>query len=195
MIFGYARVSTKEQNLDLQLDRLKEYGCERIYSEKTSAVKERPELKELLDHIRKEDVIVVTSFDRLARSHNQLVETVCLINEKGANLVSLKEKVDTKTPIGRFAFNLFASIAEFERELIVERTKAGLESARKKGRIGGRRKGLVTKEQINKANNVHKLSLKGEMSVREICELFDISKSTYYRYLKYKEDETKNKKS
>jgi DNA invertase Pin-like site-specific DNA recombinase len=143
MKIGYARVSTKDQSFDLQLDALKKTGCTKIYRDVASGAKaERPALKDLLDNIRTDDVLVVWKLDRLGRSLHHLVELVNELRGKNAGLQSLNDPIDTTTPQGRFGFNLFASLAEFERELIRERTHAGLSAARARGRRGGRPKGL-----------------------------------------------------
>lgn len=137
MRIGYARVSTKDQNLDLQLDALTKAGCEKIYREKISgAGKERPELQKMLENIREGDVIVIWKLDRLGRSFRHLVEIVNNLMTKKVGLQSLNNPIDTTTPQERLAFNLFGSLAEFEREVIRERTGAGLEAARARGRQG-----------------------------------------------------------
>ena len=139
MILGYARVSTEDQHLDAQIAALEDAGAERIWSEKVSGAKaQRPELKALLEHLRPGDVVTVTKYDRLSRSLQDLLTIVEVIREKGAGFRSLAEDIDTTTPAGRLVFHVFASIAQFERERISERTKEGLSAARKRGRIGGR---------------------------------------------------------
>ena len=184
MKIGYARVSTKEQNLDLQVDALKNVGCEKIYKEYVSGVKaDRPELEKLMNHLRKGDVVIIWKLDRLGRSLKHLVELVATFNEKEVGLLSLNDPVDTTTPQGRLVFNIFASLAEFERDIIRERTKAGLEAARSRGRLGGRPKGL-SKEAEKTAIAAKVLYQQKELSISEICEKLNISKSTLYRYLK-----------
>ncbi|MGB5833116.1 MAG: recombinase family protein [Thiohalocapsa sp.] len=139
MIFGYARVSTDDQLLDAQTDALTAAGAERIFADRISgATRKRPELDRLLDHLRPGDVIVVTKYDRLARSLRDLLDIVEEIKEHGGGFRSLAEDIDTTTPAGRLIFHVFASIAQFERERISERTREGLEAARKRGRVGGR---------------------------------------------------------
>jgi DNA invertase Pin-like site-specific DNA recombinase len=141
---GYARVSTREQSFDLQVDALRAAGCEKIYSEAVSGARtERPVLEELLRNIRSGDVLVIWKLDRLGRSLRHLVDLVGILIDKGIGLQSLHDPVDTTTPHGRFTFNLFASLAEFERDLIRERTQAGLSAARARGRNGGRPKGIT----------------------------------------------------
>ena len=139
MIFGYARVSTDDQLLDAQTDALTAAGAERIFADKISgSMRKRPELDRLLDHLRPGDVIVVTKYDRLARSLRDLLDIVETIKERGGGFRSLAEDIDTTTPAGRLTFHVFASIAQFERERIAERTREGLDAARKRGRVGGR---------------------------------------------------------
>jgi len=183
MKVGYARVSTRDQNLDLQLEALQKSGCEEIFSEKVSAVKERPELDKMISMLRKDDIVVVWKLDRLGRSLKHLIDLVSMFREKGIEFISLNDNIDTTTIHGRLIFNIFASFAEFERELISERTKAGLEAARAKGRVGGRKPGL-TRESINKAFTALYLSEK-DMPVSDILKQLEISKATYYRYLEY----------
>ena len=144
MIFGYARVSTADQNLDAQIDALEEAGAEKIFTEKfTGKNRQRSALEKLLEQLRKGDVIVVTKYDRLARSLRDLIDIVELIRNREAGFRSLAEDIDTTSPTGRLIFHVFGSIAEFERERIVERTKEGLAAARKRGRIGGRPPALI----------------------------------------------------
>lgn len=139
MIIGYARVSTDDQNLDAQTDALQAASAERIFSDKISGTKrKRAELDKLLDQLRPGDVIVVTKYDRLARSLRDLLDIVEAIKEQGAGFRSLAEDIDTTTPAGRLVFHVFASIAQFERERISERTKEGLQAAKSRGRVGGR---------------------------------------------------------
>lgn len=140
-IFGYARVSTEAQNLDRQLDALKRYGVDYIYNEKmTGTKKDRPELIKMLDRITEGDTIVIESLSRLGRSTKDLIELVELFEKKKVHLVSLKESIDTSTPTGKLLFTLMSALAQFERDVIAERTKEGLKSARARGRMGGRPK-------------------------------------------------------
>lgn len=186
MKIGYARVSTKNQELDLQLDALKENGCQQIYQEKISGAKrERPELQKLLDQLRADDVVVIWKLDRLARSLKDLVTLVNEIEAKGAGLQSLNDHIDTTTPHGKLTFHIFAALAEFERDIISERTKAGLEAARARGRKGGRPKGLSKKSQ-HTAIIAEQLYKERKLSVKEICEQLSISKNTFYRYLRHR---------
>lgn len=182
MKIGYARVSTKDQNLAMQRDALKAEGCERIFEEKISGTKfERPELQRMLEQLREGDIVIIWKLDRLGRSLPDLVRLVSEIQAKGAGLKSLNDSIDTTTPQGKLTFHLFAALAEFEREIIVDRTKAGLSAARARGRVGGRPKGLSKKNQ-DKAIIAAALYSQGR-PVKEISEHLNISKSTLYRYL------------
>lgn len=183
MKVGYARVSTQDQKFELQLDVLKNNGCEQIFQEKISGKsKERPELGKMIAHLRKGDIVVVWKLDRLGRSLRDLIDLVSGFREKGVEFVSLKDGIDTGTATGRFTFNVFASLAEFEREIIRERTMAGLEAARARGRKGGRPPGL-SKQALRKAESVSIVYKTGEKTVQEIADSFDISRATCYRYI------------
>jgi DNA invertase Pin-like site-specific DNA recombinase len=182
MKIGYARVSTKDQNLNFQIDALKNYGCEMIFSEKQSAIKERPELLKMIEHLRKDDIVVVWKLDRLGRSLKDLVNLVEKFKEIGTEFVSIQDNVDTSNPQGRLFFNIMASLAEFEREIIRERTIAGLEAARKRGRVGGRPKGL-TKESVLKAKAAKVFYEQDKLPVIEIQKKLNVSRATLYRYL------------
>ena len=178
MIFGYARVSTEEQKLEAQKDALEAAGVERIFADKLSGnIKERPQLWVLIDQLRDGDVVIVTKYDRLARSLKDLLEIVEAINVKGAGFKSLAEDIDTTTPAGRLVFHVFASIAQFERERIAERTKEGLAAARKRGRIGGRPRAL------NDQQSQEALRMRDEegRSITEIAALFKVSDKTIRR--------------
>jgi DNA invertase Pin-like site-specific DNA recombinase len=184
MKIGYARVSTKDQNLNLQLDALQQAGCEKIFKEKMSgASADRPELLKLLEHVREGDVIVIWKLDRLGRSLKHLVEIVNDLMSKQVGLLSLNDPIDTTTPQGRLTFNIFASLAEFEREVIRERTKAGLAAARSRGRQGGRPKGLSEKAR-QKAMIAETLYKEQQLTVQQIAEQLHISKTTLYAYLR-----------
>lgn len=184
MKIGYARVSTKEQNLSLQMDALQKEGCNQIFQEKLSGSdRERPELKKMLEQLREGDLVVTWKLDRLGRSLRNLVDLVNEIQNKGAGLKSLNDSIDTTTPHGKLTFHLFASLAEFERDIIKERTKAGLESARARGRRGGRPRGL-SKEAKDKAIIAESLYKQKDMAVVDICKHLGIAKSTFYKYLK-----------
>lgn len=178
-VFGYARVSTEAQNLDRQLDALKNYGVDIIYNEKiTGTKKNRPELTKLLDRITEGDIVVVESLSRLGRSTKDLIELTEIFQSKGVNLVSLKEAIDTNSPTGKLLFTLMSAIAQFERDVIADRTREGLKSARARGRTGGRPR--ADPEQVKKAVKLYKTE---QYSVKEIEELTGIKKSTLYRNL------------
>lgn len=179
-IFGYARVSTEQQNLDRQLDALEKYGVDMIFNEKMTGTKrDRPELSKMLDRMTTGDTVVVESLSRLGRSTKDLIELVELFEQRGVHLVSLKESIDTSTSTGRLLFTLMSAIAQFERDVIADRTREGLRSARARGRCGGRPR--VDADAVKKAVKLYKT---GQYSVREIEELTGVKKSTLYRNLK-----------
>lgn len=175
---GYARVSTQDQDLSLQLDALKRADCEQIYEEKVSGKNiERPELANCIKALREGDTLVVWRMDRLGRSLRDLVEIVTNLEAKGIHFVSLTEKIETGTATGKLMFHVFASMAEFERNLISERTKAGLAAARARGRVGGRKPSLSEKD-IEHA----KLLLRNpKVTVTEVAERFGVTRQTIYR--------------
>ena len=176
--YGYARVSTAEQNLNRQLDMLNKYGIDKIYSEKiTGTRKDRPELQKMLENLSNGDTVVIESLSRLGRSTKNLIELMELFNNKGVNLVSLKESIDTTTPTGKLLFTLISAISQFERDCLAERTKEGLAAARARGRKGGRPH--VSKNMIEKAIKLYNSK---EYTLNEIKELTVVSRSTLYRY-------------
>jgi DNA invertase Pin-like site-specific DNA recombinase len=176
---GYARVSTDDQSLDLQIDALKESGCEIIYEEKISGKNiERPELAQCLKALRSGDVLVVWKLDRLGRSLKDLIAIVELLRNKGVGFESVTEKLDTTSSMGQLLFHFFAAISEFERGLIKERTLAGLVAARKKGRVGGRPLAM----EPSKREHASEL-IKAGISIRKVSEILGVSKSTLYRQL------------
>lgn len=183
MIYGYARVSTADQKLDMQLDALKAAGCDKIYKEKISAAKERPELAKVLKVIKRGDVLVVWKLDRLGRSLRHLIDTVNALEDAGVKFISLNDNINTQTAQGRLIFNIFASLAEFERDIIRERTNAGLTAARARGRKGGRPPGLSTETQL-KVRYAKELYENKETPVKDICKKLSISRKTLYRWLK-----------
>ena len=184
MKLGYARVSTQEQNLALQLDALKNVGCDKIYQEKISgASADRPELKKLLELIREGDTLVIWKLDRLGRSLGHLIALVADLEQRQIGLLSLNDPVDTTTAQGRLIFRIFASLAEFEREVIRERTLAGLASARRRGQLLGRPKGL-SKAAQQKARIAESLYKEATFSVEQIARELSISKTTLYKYLR-----------
>ena len=178
-IFGYARVSTEQQNLDRQLDALRKYGVDIIYNEKMTGTKrDRPELKKLLDRMTEGDTVVIESLSRLGRSTKDLIELTELFQNKGVHLVSLKESIDTSTSTGKLLFTLMSAIAQFERDVIADRTREGLKSARARGRIGGRPK--ANPDAVSKAVKLYNTK---QYSIKEIEELTGVKKSTLYRNL------------
>ncbi|MFW3589104.1 recombinase family protein [Vagococcus fluvialis] len=178
--YGYARVSTKSQELDRQLDILKQYNCDEILTEKMTGTKtNRPKLEELKKVVRPGDVLVVESWSRLGRSTKDLINLVEFFSEKDVKVISHKENFDTSTAQGKLMLTVFQAFAEFERDLIVERTKEGLESARARGRKGGRPK--VNQKNLEQAITLYKSK---NHSLKEIQELTGISHTTLYRYLK-----------
>lgn len=180
MIFGYARVSTQEQNLEMQLDALKHYGCEQIFQEKiTGTKKDRPQLEDLLKILRTGDKVVIYKLDRISRSTKHLIELSEHFESAGVQFVSLQDSIDTSTPMGRFFFRVMASIAELERDIISERTKAGLESARARGRNGGRPP--VHNKKMELALKMYNSK---EYSISEIVKATGVSQASLYRYLK-----------
>lgn len=186
MNIGYARVSTREQNVALQVDALKAAGCTRVLTEVASGVAtERPILTHLLDDVRADDVIVIWKLDRLGRSLKHLIDVVGLLLQREVGLRSLNDPVDTTTAQGRLVFNLFASLAEFERDVIRERTQAGLTAARARGRKGGRPKGLPVKAEPT-ACAAETLYREGTLSAEQIAQRLHISKSTLYAYLRHR---------
>jgi len=186
MKIGYARVSTRDQNLELQLDALTKAGCEKIYQDIASGARsDRPALNEMLENLRAEDVLVIWKLDRLGRSLNHLILLASDLSSAKVGLQSLNDPIDTTTPQGRLSFNLFASLAEFERDLIRERTQAGLSSARARGRNGGRPKGIPKKSEAT-ACAAETLYKEGTLTVNEIAEKLGIAKSTLYSYLRHR---------
>lgn len=186
MKIGYARVSTRDQNPALQVDALKAVGCERVYQDVASGAKSaRPALDELLGQVRAGDMLVVWKLDRLGRSLKHLVELAGSLMERKIGLLSLNDPIDTTSAQGRLVFNLFASLAEFERELIRERTQAGLSAARARGRVGGRPKGLSPQAEAT-ALAAETLYRERRLSVAAIAQRLHISKSTLYGYLRHR---------
>jgi DNA invertase Pin-like site-specific DNA recombinase len=178
MILGYARVSTKDQNLDGQRDALSAAGAERIFADTiTGTARSRPELDRMMTELRSGDVVVVAKYDRLARSLKDLLEIVDFIQSRGAGFRSIGEDIDTTTPAGRLVFHVFASIAQFERERIVERTKEGLAAARRRGRIGGRPPALSHAQKIE----VKRMRDAEMRPIPEIAALFKVSEKTIRR--------------
>ncbi len=179
-IFGYARVSTEQQNLDRQLDMLQKYGVDFIYNEKMTGTKRnRSELEKLLERLTEGDTVVVESLSRLGRSTKDLIWLMETFNSKGVNLVSLKESIDTTTSTGKLLFTLMSALAQFERDVLADRTKEGLAAARARGRKGGRPP--VSREAIKKAIKLYNT---WQYTVREITELTGVKPSTLYKALR-----------
>jgi DNA invertase Pin-like site-specific DNA recombinase len=180
MKIGYARVSTDAQETHLQMDALKRVKCARIYEEKTSGAQaERPELMRLLDNTRKGDVIIVWKLDRLARSLRQLIDTTVLLNQRGVELHSLTENINTTTPSGKLTFHIFAALAEFERDLLRQRVNAGLKAGRRRGRVGGRPKALGEAD-LKKARA---LLRSGDYTKVQVAKELAVSRHTLWRAL------------
>lgn len=181
MKIGYARVSTFEQSLDLQIDALSKAGCDKIITDKISgSVTERPGLNEMEKFLRKGDTVVVYSLDRLGRTLKHLIEWLNFLQEKEIGFESLQERIDTTTPTGKLNFHIFASLAEFERNLLRERTMAGLNSARVRGRKGGRPIKLNEKQKKIAIN----LYESEQHTIQEICQTVGVSRPTLYKYLR-----------
>jgi DNA invertase Pin-like site-specific DNA recombinase len=185
-VFGYARVSTLDQNLDSQKDELLKYGCSKIFFEKASGKNIlRPELEKLLDSLRENDAVVVYKLDRLARSLKDLIDLIGLLDSKKVDFVSLSDGINTGSAVGKLMFHLVGAFAEFERSIISERTKVGLASARARGRTGGKPKGISAEAQ-KLAVRAKELYDERKLSVEEICKVLEIkSKTTLYKYLKF----------
>ncbi len=182
MLVGYARVSTTDQNLDLQIDALTKAGCEKIFAEKiTGATSDRTELNSMKEFIRdNQDTVVVYKLDRLGRSLKNLIDEMQTLQTRGIGFKSLQENIDTTTSGGRLFFHVFAALAEFERDIIRERTQAGLKAARARGRLGGRPKKL-TEAQIQL---MRKLYADKANDIAEICKMFNIGKATLFRLVR-----------
>jgi DNA invertase Pin-like site-specific DNA recombinase len=186
MNLGYARVSTKDQAVDLQVDALTQAGCAKVYTEVISGARaHRPVLEGLLERLRAGDVLVIWKLDRLGRSLPHLIELMNGLTARKVGLKSLNDPLDTTTSHGRLILNLFASLAEFERDLLRERTQAGLSAARARGRKGGRPKGIPRAAQST-AYVAETLYREGQLSACQIAEKLHISKSTLYAYLRHR---------
>jgi DNA invertase Pin-like site-specific DNA recombinase len=178
MKFGYARVSKNEQNLDIQLQKLQQAGCDEIFQEKISGSKnDRSQLNSLLNKLRAGDIVYVVRLDRLGRRMSKLVELINDFQERDIEFISLENNIDTTNPMGMLLFTMCAAFAEMERILITERVKAGLEAAHKKGRKGGRPKSL-TPEKLKQLKFLIKSN---DFSVTEMCTMTGITRSVYYR--------------
>lgn len=179
MLIGYARVSTTDQNLDLQVEALKKAGCQKIYEDRTSGSRaERPGLAKAMDALREGDTLVVWKLDRLGRSFKNLIDFVANLEKEKIHFHSLTDSIDTGSPSGRFFFHVMASLAQMERELIIERTKAGLDTARELGRIGGRKRAMTD----SKLESAKKLLASG-MPAKDVATNLGVSVPTLYRWL------------
>lgn len=177
---GYARVSTLDQNLDRQTDMLRAYGVDKLYTEKMSGTRrDRPELTRLLERLEEGNTVIVESLSRLGRSTRDLIELVELFQKKGVQLVRLKESIDTGSSTGKLLFTIMSALAQFERDVIADRTREGLQAARARGHFGGR-----PKTDAKKLQQALKLYRSGQYTAREIKELTGVTKSTLYRYLR-----------
>ena len=180
LLVGYARVSTQEQNLDLQINALNQLGCKNIFTEKASgAQRDRPELIAALNFMREGDTLVVWKLDRLARSLKQLIETVEKLEQRHIGLRSITEHMDTTTSGGKLIFHIFAALAEFERSIIKERTTAGLAAARALGRTGGRPRSLNLEDLVA----ARALLKENTITVEDIAKRLSVAPSTLYRHL------------
>jgi DNA invertase Pin-like site-specific DNA recombinase len=186
MLVGYARVSTQDQTLDLQKDALEKTGCTKLFTDTASGAKaERKGLEEALAYVREGDTLVVWRLDRLGRSLNHLIETVADLNDRKIGFRSLTESIDTMTSGGKLVFHIFGALAEFERDIIRERTQAGLQAARARGRLGGRRraKALDTPKKVAMAQALY---ADKSHTVGDICKTLNVSRATLYRYVRVK---------
>src|SRR5436309_7052706 len=181
MNIGYARISTQDQTLNLQKDALEKLGCNKIFTDTASGAKaERTGLNEALEYVREGDTLVVWRLDRLGRSLKHLIETITELNNRKIGFKSIQESIDTTTSGGKLIFHIFGVLAEFERDIIRERTQAGLQAARARGRLGGRPKALTSKKQ----SIAQALYNDQSHSIAEICKTLNISRATLYRYIK-----------
>ncbi len=185
MTIGYARVSTEDQNLAMQLDALTKAGCQKIYQEKISSTKaQRPGLEEAMKHLRKGDMLIVWKLDRIGRSMKELIHIITSLDQQGVEFKSIHENIDTTTPVGKLTFHIFCALAEFEREIIRQRTVEGLQAARERKKVLGRAKGLSKMAQ-QKAFTASTLYKEGSLRPTEICQQLNISLPTLYRYLNH----------
>jgi DNA invertase Pin-like site-specific DNA recombinase len=186
MLIGYARVSTQDQTLHLQKDALKKIGCSKIFTDTASGAQtERKGLEEVLNYVREGDMLVVWKLDRLGRSLKHLIETITKLNNRKIGFKSITENIDTTTSGGKLVFHIFGALAEFERDIIRERTNAGLQAARARGRLGGRPKAktLDTPKKVSLAQSLYDDKTN---EINDICNILHISRATLYRYIKVK---------
>src|SRR2546430_9711307 len=183
MLIGYARVSTQDQTLHLQNDALEKIGCTKIFTDTASGAKaERKGLEEALNYVREGDTLVVWRLDRLGRSLKHLIETITKLNNRKIGFKSIQENIDTTTSGGKLIFHIFGALAEFERDIIKERTQAGLQAARARGRLGGRPK-VTTLNTPKKISLAQSLYDDKNNTIDEICKTLNISRATLYRYI------------
>src|SRR5438034_2632962 len=186
MLIGYARISTQDQTLNLQKDALEKIGCTKIFTDTASGTKaERNGLEEALAYVRDGDTLVVWRLDRLGRSLKHLIETITQLNNRNIGFRSITENIDTTTSGGKLIFHIFGALAEFERDIIRERTNAGLQAARARGRLGGRPKAktLNTQKKVALAQSLYDDK---NNTIDDICKTLNISRATLYRYIEVK---------
>ena len=179
MLIGYARVSTADQNLDLQKESLKGIGCQKIYEDKaTGSYANRQGLNQAIDQLREGDTFVVWKLDRLGRSVKGLIDFVAHLEQKNIHFKSLTDQIDTGSPAGRFFFHVMASLAQMERELVSERTRAGLNAARRRGKVGGRKR-VMTESKVESAKKL----LSNGSRPKEVARNLGVSIPTLYRWV------------
>jgi DNA invertase Pin-like site-specific DNA recombinase len=189
MKVGYARVSTEDQHLHMQEDALKSVGCEEIFTDVASGAKsQRPGLDKALNYVREGDTLIVWKLDRLGRSIQHLIQTISELQKRKIAFQCLQENIDTLTSGGKLIFHIFSALAEFERDLIRERTDAGLKAARARGRMGGRPP-MLDVRQINRMIEMYN---EQKNTVAEICKIYNISRPSFYNYLKRKKIDSNN---
>ena len=180
MKFGYARVSTKAQNLDLQIDALKKAGCDQIFTEQLSgSISTRAAVSEMDKFLRPGDTVIIYKFDRLARSLKHLIKLLDDYGKRGINLISLTEKIDVNEVTGKFFYHVMGALSEFEKDILLERSRDGMAAARARGRIGGRPNKFTPQELKEMIDHYNDKKLK----VNQICKLYNITKPTFYKYL------------
>lgn len=193
MVYGYIRVSKNDQNLHLQKEALFTYKVEKIYEEKISGnANRKPVLESLLNELKPGDKLVIWRLDRLGRRALELIQLQKTFEENNIHLISITETLDTSTAMGKFAFQIVCCFAEMERNVIIERTRAGLAAAKKRGKHGGRPKGLsdeAKKKAILAAELYKQYEIDPQYSINELCEIIGISKATFYRYIRLKESD------
>lgn len=193
MVYGYIRVSKNDQNLHLQKEALFTYKVEKIYEEKISGnANKKPVLESLLNELKPGDKLVIWRLDRLGRRALELIQLQKTFEENNIHLISITETLDTSTAMGKFAFQIVCCFAEMERNVIIERTRAGLAAAKKRGKQGGRPKGLsdeAKKKAILAAELYKQYEIDPQYSINELCDMIGVSKATFYRYIRLKESD------